>query len=112
MEVDDLGPNLLEEIRISLDQERVRYPVPPMIVVAGQKQKLVRALVEPGDPRAAFVQGRIVGIDRCQQDRTVLGVLAQLLEQLVADLLRAAAHQFGVEKADQEDGFLFAHNAT
>jgi len=45
-------------------------------------------------------------------DASRTGVLAQLLEQLVADLLRAAAHQLGVEKADQEDGFLFAHNAT
>src|SRR5436190_23775355 len=91
MEVDDIGLNLLEEIGIGFEEERVRYPVPPMIVVAGQKQKLVRALVEPGDPRTAFVQGRIVGIDRCQQDRTVLGILAQLLEQLVADLLRASS---------------------
>src|SRR5205823_443803 len=39
MEVDDVGLNLLEEIGIGFEQERVRYPVPPMIVVAGQKQK-------------------------------------------------------------------------
>src|ERR1700680_2607594 len=39
-------------------------------------------------------------------------IVAQALEQLIANLLGAAAHQFGMKKAHQQDGFLFAHDAT
>src|SRR5205823_8893063 len=106
MEVDDIRPDLLEKLGVALDEQRVRCTVPPMVVVARQKQEFVRPLVKTGDARAAFVERRIGRVDRGQQNRPVLRIIAQPLEQLVADLLRPAAHKLGVKQADQQYGSL------
>jgi len=66
MEVDDIRPDVLEKLGIALDEQRVRCAMPPMVVVARQKQEFVRPLVKTGDARAAFVERRIGRIDRGQ----------------------------------------------
>jgi hypothetical protein len=42
-------------------------------------------------------------VQRGEQEALDVVAFAQLLEQLIGDLLRAAAHQFGMELADQKN---------
>ena len=77
--------------------------MPPVIVVLHQEQELVGPAVEAGDAGAGLVQGRISVVGRGEQDDVALIALAQLLEQLVADLLCPAADELRMEQADQQD---------
>src|SRR5690348_18424989 len=81
MEVDNVRPDLLEKLDVAVDEQRIRGPVPPVIVVARQKQKLVRALIKAGDARAALIEGGIVLVDRGEENRTVFRVVAQPLDR-------------------------------
>ena len=93
----------LQELDEGFHQQRLAGLVPPVIVVAAEEQEFVFPPVEPGDARARLVQARLGGVGGGQQEAAQVGPVAQRLEQLVADLLGAAAHQLGMEQADQQD---------
>ena len=77
--------------------------MPPVVVLPAQEQELVRTSVEPRDPRTALVERRLRLVHDGEQGHVDVVPLLQALEQLVADLLRAAADNLGVEDADQQD---------
>ena len=96
-------PDHLEELGEALDQQRLGHFVPPVIVAAREEQIFARAAVEPGDARARLVERGHAFIDGGEQRDLDIVPRLQTLEQLVADLLRAAAQQFRVPEPDQEN---------
>ncbi len=109
MEVHDVRPHQLQEFDVRLDQQAIGDLVPLVVIVAAEKQELVRTTVEPGDARAALVKRRHAGIGRGQQCHFHVRPFTQRAEQLIADLLRAAAHKLGMKKAYQKDFHRRAH---
>ncbi len=57
MEVNDVGSDQLEEFRERTRQFNARALVPEVIVFPAQEEELSLAPVEPGDLRAALIQG-------------------------------------------------------
>jgi hypothetical protein len=102
VEMYNVWPHILEELRVALHQQRLRNAVPHVIVAAREKQEFVVFAVEPCDPRAALEEGGIAPIGGAQQHGANVLAGLKALKKLVTDLLRPTSNEFGMEQAYEQ----------